>query len=558
MKTIRLGLGALIVVGLVSSCTEIPSTGPVESVSIDADVSDIDVDFLPPGPSVGATQEEILLGFIAAGAAAQDNYRVARSYLAEEAREDWNPNQFTLIRAGEGQVENLDDQTVQYSVPVLASVDESGRYDQAATIGFQELTFAMVEEEGQWRISDAPPGIVLTEVAFQEAFSRYRLYYYSSDYLQVVPDVRWFATRGDVLSKIVRGLIDAPTFWLDQGATVTAFPPGVALALPPVVVEGIAQVDLTPAMLDTDQTQRARIVQQLTLSLQQVPGISGVDVSVNQVPLAIELSEEEQVSLSLGRDPRIMVVRGREFGYLQSGRVERVEGVSDAIAILRPTKVFFSPLFSEAAAVTGEGMWRVTGEELSEEPLDARPGLIRPLIDACQMLWSATAQVSDESTVIFPPAADPVFLDTDLPPESTLVSMELARDQTRIVFLVQSDTGVRVLLTAVERDDECIPRQVGEFVELAQLTGQGVDAAWVDEEQIAVVTRQGGVGEAVVVDVSGRVQPLGRPSEPSSMVGGVGGVSGLRILSDQGVLFQPRGNGWQATGDRADVLVTQR
>jgi hypothetical protein len=99
---------------------------------------------------------------------------------------------------------------------------------------------------------------------------------------------------------------------------------------------------------------------------------------------------------------------------------------------------------------------------------------------------------------------------------------------------------------------------LGDFVELAQLTGRAVDAAWVDEQQIAVVTRQGSVGEAVVVDVSGRVSPLGRPSEPKSLVGGVGGVSALRLLTDQGVLFQPRGNGWQATGDRADVLVTQK
>ena len=541
-----------------TSCTEIPSSGPIESVDVDSEVIDLDVDFLPPGPSVGASQEEILLGFIAAGAAAQDNYRVARSYLAEDSQEGWNPNQFTLIRAGEGQVEVLDDETLQYSVPVLASVDEFGRFDQAATIGFQELVFQMVEEGGQWRIAEAPPGIVLTEVAFREAFSRYRLYYYSSDYLQVVPDVRWFASRGEVLSKIVRGLIDAPTFWLNQGATVTAFPPGVTLAIPPVVVEGVAQVDLTPAMLDADETQRARILQQLTLSLQQVPGVTGVEVSVNQVPLAIEIAEEDQMSLTIGRDPRVMVVRGREFGFVQSGRVERIDGISDAVAALRPSAVFFSPLLTEAAVVTEEGLWRLESEVVSEEPLDARPGLIRPVIDGCGMLWSATAGTGPDSLVIFPDGGDPVILDTDLPADSILVSMELARDQTRVLFLLQTATGARVLLTAVERDDSCVPRRVGDFVELAQLTGQGVDAAWVDEEQVAVVTRQGSVGEAVIVDVSGRVQPLGRPSEPASMVGGVGGVSGLRILSDQGVLFQPRGNGWQATGDRADVLVTQR
>jgi hypothetical protein len=541
-----------------SACTEIPGSGPVLSADFESATSDLDVDFLPPGPSVGATREEILLGFIAAGTAAQNNYRVARSYLAEDSREAWNPNQGVLIRAGEGQFEVVDDTTLQYSVPVLASIDESGRYDQAATIGFQDLVFGVVQENGEWRIDQAPPGVVLTEAAFQEAFSSFRLYYFSADYREVVPDIRWFATRGDVLSKIVRGLIDSPTFWLNQGATVTAFPPGVGLVLPPVVVDGQAQVDLTDVMLATDEVQRQRILQQLTLSVQQVPGVAGVDVSVNQIPLAIDLPDGDQVSLSLGRDPRAMIVRGREFGYVQGGRIERVEGISGVLSVLRPLRVFFSQALQEAAVLTEEGVWRVSSETPPDEPLDSRQGLIRPVIDGCGMLWSATEQTGSDSLLIFPPFGESDAVSIDLPLESVLVSMELARDNTRVVFVVQTETGVRVLLTAVERNDSCIPQRLGDFVELAQLTGRAVDAAWVDEQQFAVVTRQGSVGEAVVVDVSGRVLPLGRPSEPRSLVGGVGGVSGLRLLTDQGVLFQPRGNGWQATGDRADVLVTQK
>lgn len=543
---------------VLAACTEIPSEGPVVSVDLVNNQDDFDVDFLPAGPSAGASQEEILLGFIAAGTAAQNNYRVARSYLTEDSRDVWNPNQVVLIRAGEGQVTVVDDTTIVYSVPVLASVDEAGRYDQAATIGFQDLSYTLIQEAGEWRIVDAPAGIILTETAFAEAFSGFRLYYFSVDYREVVPDVRWFATRGDVLSKIVRGLIDVPTFWLDQGATVTAFPPGVGLVLPPVVVNGQALVDLNTVMLDTDEIQRQRIYQQLALSLQQVPGVVSVDISVNQVPLVIDLPADEQVSLLLGRDPRTMVMRGREFGYVQGGRIERVEGISEAMAQLRPRHVFFSPLSQEAAVVTDEGLWRVSSAELSEAPLDSRSDLLRPAIDACGMLWAPTPQLSDENLVIYAPDGTADDLDVELPADSVVVSMELARDSTRVVFVVQTETGIRVLLAAIERDEACMPQRFGDFVELAQLTGRAVDAAWVDEQQIAVVTRVAGLGEAVLVDVSGRISALGRPSEPKTLVAGVGGVPSLRLLSDQGVLFQPRGNGWQATGDRADVLVTQK
>jgi hypothetical protein len=46
-------------------CTSIPSAGPVFSADIDSRLSEVDFDFLPPGPSAGATPEEILAGFIA-------------------------------------------------------------------------------------------------------------------------------------------------------------------------------------------------------------------------------------------------------------------------------------------------------------------------------------------------------------------------------------------------------------------------------------------------------------------------------------------------------------
>lgn len=555
----RLVVAALASIAVVvTACTEVPTTGPVTAVDFEQIDDTVDVDFLPPGPSVGASQEEILLGFIAAGTAAQDNYRVARSYLAEGTAEEWNPNQLALVRAGEGQVQPVDDLTVQYSVPVLASLDESGRYDQAQTIGFQDLLFGFVEEDGEWRISDAPPGIVLTEAAFREAFSSFRLYYFSADYREVVPDARWFATRGDVMSKIVRGLIDAPTFWLDQGATVTAFPPGLQLARPPVVANGQAVVDVTSVLLETDELQRQRVLQQLTLSLQQVPGVASVEVSVNQIPVAIDLPADDQASLSSGRDARTMVVRGRDFGYIQGGRIEGIEGVSEQMSTLRPSRVFFSPLRQEAAVLADDGVWLLGPGVVAVEPLDAREGLIRPVIDGCGVLWSATQTVGSDAIQVFPPGGDAGTVDVDLPNDSTLVTLELARDNTRVVFLVQTETGVRVLLAAIDRDEDCLPQRLGDFVELVQLTGQGVDAAWVDEQHIAVVTRQGALGEAVIVDVSGRVQPLGRPSEPVTLVAGVGGVPALRLLTDQGVIFQPRGNGWQATGDRADVLVTQK
>ncbi|MEQ9086647.1 MAG: LpqB family beta-propeller domain-containing protein [Pontimonas sp.] len=559
MRTLRVGFLA-VVTAFVMACTSIPSSGPVNSTDRTTGVDTSDVDFLPPGPSTGATPEEIIAGFIAAGTAAQENYRVARSYLADEVSEDWNPNASVLIRRGEPLVSVVSNTVARYVVPVIASVDELGRFSTSASVSSQTLDFRLVLEDNEWRISGLADGIVLTEAAFAEAFASYRLYYFSAGYRELVPDVRWFATRGEVSSKIVRGLLEAPSFWLDQGATVSAFPEGTQLALTPIpVVDGVASVDLTTRVLTADEITRSRMLTQLTASLAQVQGISSARISVNQNDLVISTLGEEGPSLASGRDPRSVVLRDRRFGYVQGGSVQEIEGLSSAMASLIPQRIFYSAEYDRALATRTDGLWSL---EPGTEPIivDPRAGLVRGIIDNCGFVWSSMRESSPEMAQIITPQGDVVPFPLDIGNSSELVSFELARDDTRLLVLVQTETGVRVLLGAITRDDACQPVFVGEFVELGPVDGTAVDAAWIDDSRIAVAIKEDatGQGEVLVFDVSGQSSTLGRPFRPVTLVGGVGGISGLRLLAEDGLIYQPRGNGWQATGERASVLTTQR
>jgi hypothetical protein len=559
MKALNLGALAFLS-ALLMACTSIPSSGPVNSTDRTTGVDTSDVDFLPPGPSTGATPEEIIAGFIAAGTAAQDNYRVARSYLAEEVEEDWNPNASVLIRRGEPLVSVVSNSVASYVAPVIASVDELGRFSTSPSVSAQTLDFRLVREDEEWRISGLADGIVLTEAAFAEAFSSYRLYYFSAGYRELVPDIRWFASRGEVSSKIVRGLLEAPSFWLDQGATVSAFPEGTQLALTPIsVVDGVASVDLTTRVLSADDITRSRMLTQLTASLSQVQGISSARISVNQNDVVIAPLGEDGPTLASGRDPRSVVLRDRRFGYVQGGSVQEIEGLSSEVASLIPQRIFYSPEFDRALATRTDGLWSL---EPGRQPviIDPRADLVRGVIDNCGFVWSSTRQASPEMAQIITPAGEVVPLPLEIGSNSSLVSFELARDDTRLLLLVQTDTGVRVLLGAITRDTDCQPVALGEFVELGPVAGVAVDAAWIDDSRLAVVVKEEstGQGEVLVFDVSGQSSTLGRPFRPVTLVGGVGGISGLRLLAEDGLIYQPRGNGWQATGERASVLATQR
>ena len=559
MRALHLGVLAFLSAVLMA-CTSIPSSGPVNSTDRTTGVDTSDVDFLPPGPSTGATPEEIIAGFIAAGTAAQDNYRVARSYLAEEVKEDWNPNASVLIRRGEPLVSVVSNTVASYVAPVIASVDELGRFSTSASVSAQTLDFRLVREDEEWRISGLSNGIVLTEAAFAEAFSSYRLYYFSAGYRELVPDIRWFASRGEVSSKIVRGLLEAPSFWLDQGATVTAFPEGTQLALTPIsVVDGVASVDLTTRVLTADEITRSRMLTQLTASLSQVQGISSARISVNQNDLVITTPGEDGPTLASGRDPRSVVLRDRRFGYVQGGSVQEIEGLSSEVASLIPQRIFYSSEFDRALATRTDGLWSL---EPGREPviIDPRADLVRGIIDNCGFVWSSTREASPEMAQIITPQGEIVPLPLEIGSNSSLVSFELARDDTRLLVLVQTETGVRVLLGAITRDADCQPVTLGEFVELGPVDGTAVDAAWIDDSRLAVVVTEDstGQGEVLVFDVSGQSSTLGRPLRPVTLVGAVGGISGLRLLAEDGLMYQPRGNGWQATGERASVLATQR
>ena len=43
---------------VLAGCTQIPRSGPVESVNPSSVLNETDVDFLPPGPSAGASPED--------------------------------------------------------------------------------------------------------------------------------------------------------------------------------------------------------------------------------------------------------------------------------------------------------------------------------------------------------------------------------------------------------------------------------------------------------------------------------------------------------------------
>jgi len=546
---------------LLAGCVSVPFSGGIEAGGpLEAGLG-ADVDFLPSGPSDDASQEEILQGFLAATTASQNNYRIARSYLAEEVAETWNPYASTLVRSREGLVEREDDATLTYSVPISASVDSVGRYSESESSTPQTLPeFGFVQEEGQWRIAELGDGILISQQAFPSAFSPHTLYYYDRAFRNLVPDLRWFPARAEVPTRIVRALLETPTGWL-QEATVSAVPEGTQLAAAPVdVVSGLANVDLTSEVLGLSDEARQLLRLQLSASLRAVSGVVGVQITVDQNALDILDFTVGAPEIVPQVDARPLALTDDGFGFVTaSGEVESLGSLADSVAAREATQLSLGPSRTIAALLGEGGVWLARTSSAPDVLVDARPGLIGPSLDGYQFIWSVPADGAG-GIIAFELDGTAREVEATLPDDSRVVTLEVSRDDTRVVLLLEGPNGPRLVVAAIVRDEASgVPVRLGEFRDLPIAGETALDVAWVDEVRVASVTTTVEEGTLVELhEIGGRTRSLGLPPEARQVVGGNGGVDGIRVLGAGGAIFEPRGSGWQNTGVRASFLATQQ
>src|SRR5699024_7117153 len=97
--------GAAAVLGLGSACARIPVESPIDARALDgrAQPGAPYVRALPPASD--ATAEEVVAGFVQAGVGPEDDFAMAREYLAAPAREQWDPHAQVTIYSGSQELE---------------------------------------------------------------------------------------------------------------------------------------------------------------------------------------------------------------------------------------------------------------------------------------------------------------------------------------------------------------------------------------------------------------------------------------------------------------------
>jgi hypothetical protein len=550
---------ALVVVGAASGCVGIPGDGPVnQGLSLSAGSGGANFDFNPEGPELGASKESILKGFVAAFTSATGGYAVAKKFLAESFAAKWDPRASVQVRSGQPRLASVNDTTILYSFDTIATVDALGAYTESSQPS--TLQFGFVKEGGQWRINAAPAGIVLSDQTFQRIFTQQTLYFLDSINEHLVPDLRWFP-RGTAATGVATSLLAGPPTWL-KGAAFSRFPEGTQLSDAGSIVtpeDGVATIDLSKEALAASARERQLMKVQLSESLRSVGNISSVRISVEGTPLQIDDLGASGPQADTKVDAQPLVLRKGEFGFYANGQVAALS-LSRSVVALKARAATLSSDGASIAVLGAGGVSLLRKGAAQAAPIDARDGLIPPSLDENGYIWSVPSGQPNAITAFDPAGvAHPVM--AALPGDSQIQSLEVSRDGARVVILLSTPTGPRLIVSAILREpDKQAPLSLkAPILDLPLGDGVAIDATWVDQLTVATLVSNGEGSNVEAFTIGGQRQSLDSlPSATATAIVGGNGQTGLRVLAGDSTIWAYQGSSWQNTGVKVDFIATQR
>ena len=537
-------LAVLLLMSL-TGCATLPVSGPVRIGPDLAPPSDVNSFYYSPATPVdGASETEILSGFLAAGTAPQNDYSIAREYLSEAIRATWNPNQELLIQRSTPTVTLTDSGTAFVEVEVTARVDANGRYETLPPGSTRTLEYSFTEQAGQIRLNSAPDVTIVIRPVFDVVFRSYSVFFLDQSKTALVPELRWFPANPATGTKLVNALLAGPSDWLAP-AVVSAIPAGTVLSLDAVTVQQeVALVDLSARALVASLSDRSLMKAQLSATLSQLPTITRVAVSIERSAQDIP---DTQLALTSGTTGTLLAI-GEEGMEAISGAT--VDPIPDGLSFFSSRDVFqlaVSNSASKIAVSTGTGVFETelanpgTGVEL----VDSRTSLQAVHYDRLGKLWLVSnSQVS----------VDAKALNASWLTGQTITAFALSPEGSRAAVIVDRGGSNQVLLTSVIRSQSGTPIELAAPIPVATDIENPILVSWFDAVTLSILTSQPDSSNLALVKIGGGTTLVQGLLGARSLFA-LGDGSGMYILKETGELFTFRGSFWSSVASAITAIT---
>lgn len=521
---------------LVVACAAVPTSGPIyqgEDVGVEEPNQVIRVIARPPRP--GMTPTEIVSGFIEASASFEDDHAIARQYLTPSAALTWDAAAGSVVYEGVPTVVPDGLTTVGLTATETGRISVDGRYQVAATGRIVDLSFTVEFLNGEWRIANPPPGLLLSRSDVDRAYRPYDVFFFDPTYQTLVPDSRLFPLSGpSAATALVRALVAGPSGWLAP-AVRSSLPEGTTLAVDAVpVIEGIARVDFDPAVRLADDATRQAISAQVVWTLRQAPGVRFIDINAGGQPLDVPGAANPQpINSWPDADPNSMPAGATPYGVV-FGRAVKLDGTAplpvpggSGLASPPLTGIAVSLDTSLVAGLDADArLWiaPVSAGSTATLAID-EVGLSRPSFGGGESPWVVN---SEGSVLRAEPDGTTYTVPIDgLSAKATVESIAISRDGTRAALIVRRGerSFVMVAVIALREGQPRLQSPVRVDNRLNSVT----DVAWADSDTLAVLGADGAATPAVyLIDMARlQVRSIGAPAEPVR----VGAAPGAAVLS---------------------------
>lgn len=511
--------------------------------------------YSPAGPSLNASAQEIVSGFLAAGTGPQNDYAVAREFLSEEFAQRWQPDAQTLIRSGAPVFRESGQTVLLVDVNVGARIDEHGRYEDLSPPDSSALRFQMIREAGQWRISAAPNLTVVTLPVFSVVFSALPVYFVDSRANFLVPDLRWFPSRTSTPTKLVNALLAGPAPWLAEGVS-TAIPAETRLTINAVSIElGVARVDFDANALSANNSARRIMLSQLRSTLLQISGINEVALSVNNSPQEITPSGLRNFSAP----GPTFVLTGSGIQRLSATNASPLSGTESITQDYSPTlfAVYDDAKRIAFASQTGVYLMDRDGLRLRVERISELSEVASMDFDSFGALWIFPSNAQQDIEV-HDARGSVRSLASDL--QGARVSSSLSPESSRLVQAFTLDGGQSVIrIQTITRDSTTAPIRLNEGFDINPVVGRPISLTWHGSNSIRVLEETtSGLSALSEYPLSGPRRSLTMPPVVGAqLLSGSSSIS-TYLLSDEGQLWVLTGNTWRSNSAGAISLASLR
>jgi hypothetical protein len=395
-------ISGLLATLLLAGCVSVPTSGDVELADSGSRPGNSRPEVVPKPPVQNASPRVIIDGFLLAMSHYQPGYQIAKQFLTNAARARWRPEDKITIYNNPKY--DSTESNVTLSMSRVGEVGADSSY--TGTSGNLVQNFEMHRDKhGQWRISNPPDGLLISDTSFSANYSSYNLYFFDPQFRTLVPDPIYLPTDGQLETALMQALLRGPTSWL-QSAVTTAFPPRLTVNSVPVV-DNFAQISLGQSVQSLNDQQLSRMAAQIAWTLRQAgdSDVRGFRLTVNGDPLRVPpqvgsgqaayvpigygqafapVTDPQNESLLAVHDNAVMTVRGDGSQLVPlAGSLGRPRYSIDSLAVSSNGRMI-------AAVTDGQRTLRgqVVGDQTVRTLLWGQTHMLRPDYTRYDELWA--------------------------------------------------------------------------------------------------------------------------------------------------------------------------